>query len=42
MKALHQYQNDNIKNAAININVAHGLKFKLLNDDVGRYAFSNE
>lgn len=34
--------NNNIKNAAMKINVAHSLTFRLLGDDVGRYAFNNE
>ncbi|KNC26888.1 hypothetical protein FF38_10958 [Lucilia cuprina] len=42
VKALHEGNNDNITSASNNINVAHGLKFKLLTDDVGRYAFNND
>lgn len=42
MKTLHEHNNDNITSASININVAHGLKLKLLTNDVGRYAFNNK
>ncbi|XP_075155903.1 heparan-alpha-glucosaminide N-acetyltransferase [Haematobia irritans] len=44
VKALHPHQTNgkDIENLTTTLNVAHALKFKIFDYDVGRYAFSNE